>query len=409
MGLFGDSRVPVAPVTEDLQSRVTTATDAITPATEPEALGSDERALLYVRPFADSDGFDAAIDFARDLYRSERTETMDRQSIEAMEWWFTDGQLSQRYCTATPGRFEQDMSARYEHSTVHTPDRVFLDLRPDEYVASAQLHLHQDCAFPIRHQQTTLNTLSTDPYTALASALVGPDDTRALVQCAFMPVKHTWYRRGWYGSWYGSDVDDMAERRKEGTVKGEINPRIVESRTDRLTARDMQAQRGKPAFQTTIRVVVTAPSQRAVRARIADLTGAFEEFTYPSTEQGFDPESLSGNALVETLARTASRDLVPRGRLKCALFGREMVLTADELAGLVHLPNREINAPLLDWERMESGSGAPGASDQFGTDTEIPTGTAPRTPPSQPSTHDSEPDAQHRPDTHSQPAEELDN
>jgi hypothetical protein len=407
MGLFSDSGHPVAPVTEALQSRVTTATDAITPATNPDVLGDSERALLHIRPFGDSDGFDAAVAFARDLYRSERTETMDRQSIAAMEWWFTDGQLSQRFCTATPGRFEQDVSARYEHSSVHTPDRAFLALKPDEYVASAQLHLQQDCAFPIRHQQATLNSLSTDPYTALASALVGPDDTRALVQCAFTPVDQTWYRRGWYGSWYGSDVDDMAERRKEGTVKGEINPRIVESRTDRQAAKDMQAQKGKPAFQTTIRIVVTAPSQRAVRTRITDITGAFEEYTYPPTGQGFEAEPLSGEALAETLTQTASRNLVSRGWLKRLLFGRKTVLTAAELAALVHLPNREINAPLLDWERMESGGGAPGASDQFGSDAEIPTGTVPPTSPSQSSVTD--PDAQHRTHNHSQPAEELDN
>jgi hypothetical protein len=41
------------------------------------------------------------------------------------------------------------------------------------------------------------------------------------------------------------------------------------------------------------------------------------------------------------------------------------VLTDEELAGLVHLPNRDINAPLLDWERMESGGGTPGAKGQF--------------------------------------------
>jgi hypothetical protein len=364
MGLFGSDAYPVTAVTEDMQHRVAGATEAITSTTEPDALGA-ERALVQVRPFGDSEGFDVAGEFTRDLYRSEWAERTDRASIEAMEWWFTDGQLSQRYCTATPDRFEQIVSSRYEHSSLHTPEQPFLTLTTDEYVASARLHLQQDCAFPIAHQETRISSLSRDPYTALASALVGDDDTQTLVQCVFTPVDDTWYQRGWYGSWASSDVDDMAERRKEGTVKGEINPRVVESRTDRQTARDMQRQRGQPAFQTTVRVVATAPTKAAVRERLGDLIGAFEAFTYPPTEQGFVAEPWAGDALSASLVQAAGRDLGKQGWLKRALFGREMVLTADELAGLVHLPNRDINAPLLDWERMESGAGAPGAGNQY--------------------------------------------
>lgn len=364
MGLLGDSGYPVTSITEDMQARVTTATEAITPTTEPDVLGA-ERALVQVRPFGESEGFDVAGEFTRDLYRGEWAERTGRASIEAMEWWFTEGQLSQRYCTATPNRFEQIVSSRYEHSSLHTPDQPFLTLPTDEYVASARLYLQQDCAFPIAHQETRSSSLSRDPHTALASALVGDDDTQALVQCVFTPVNDAWYQRGWYGSWASSDVDDIAERRKDGSVKGELNPRVVESRADRQTARDMQRQRGQPAFQTTLRILAIAPTQAAVRERLGDLIGAFEVFTYPPSEQGFVAEPWSGDALTASLVQAAGRDLARQGWLKRLLFGRDMVLTADELAGLVHLPNRDINAPLLDWERMESGAGAPGAGNQY--------------------------------------------
>jgi hypothetical protein len=385
MGLLGDSGYPVTDVSDDLLTQVATATEPITPATEADALDSGERALVHVRPYGESEGFDAAVEFVSDLYRSPNTET-GGQSVESMEWWFTDGQLSQRFCTATPGRFDQLLNARYQNSSVHIPDRAFLDLQPDEYVASARLHLRQDCAFPISHQNASVDTLSTDPYTAIASALVGPDDTRALVQCTFAPVdKHAWYQRGLLASARGHDVDGIAENRKEGTVKGEINPRIVESRTDRLTAKDMQRQRGRPAFQTIVRVVATGPSKESVRTRMNDLESAFEEFAYPASEQEFVAEPLSGRALIDGLAATAGRELPTQGRIQRALFGRERVLTDDELAGLVHLPNREINAPLLDWQRMEGGVGSPGAKDQFGD-----SGSDPSTPRAQPTAPSSE-------------------
>jgi hypothetical protein len=366
MGLLSDGGYPATAVNDDLLTQVDAATEPITPATDSATLDTDERALVHVRPYGDSDGFDTAVEFVRDLYRSPSTET-GGQSIESMEWWFTDGQLRQRFCTATPGRFDQLLNARYQNSSVHTPDRAFLNFRPDEYVASARLHLQQDCAFPISHQNASVDTLSTDPYTALASALVGPDDTRALVQCTFMPVdKSAWYQRGLLASLRSHDVDGIAENRKEGTVKGEINPRIVESRTDRLTAKDMQRQRGRPAFQTSVRVVATGPSKDSVRTRMDDLESAFEPFAYPASEQEFVAEPLSGRALIDGLAAAAGRKVPTQGRISRALFGRERVLTDDELAGLVHLPNREVNAPLLDWQRMEGGVGSPGAKQQFG-------------------------------------------
>jgi hypothetical protein len=373
MGLFS-SKTPVGRVTDEMQRRLTNATEAIVPATTPNALGTDERALMHVSPFNESDGFATAGEFARDLHRSDKTDTTTPQTIEAMEWWFTDGQLSQRFCTATPHRFDQIISARYKHSTVHTPDRTFLDLTQDEYVATAQLRLTQDCAFPIRHPETTPNTLTVDPYTALASALVGPDNTRALVQCAFTPVDTSWYDRGLWGSLRGSTVDEIAERREEGELKGELNPRIVDTvRADRYVAMDMQAQRGQPAFQVAIRVVVTAPTQAAVRERMSAITGAFEEYTYASTEQGFTPDHLAGQQLTKGLVQVADRTFVPRHRVKRALFGRNDVLTAAELAALVHLSNKDINAPLLDWARMESGAGTPGGDSQYDGQQEVTT------------------------------------
>jgi hypothetical protein len=373
MGLLGDSGYPVTAVNDDLRSHVDRATETIIPTTDPTTLDTGEHALVHIRPYGDSDGFDAALEFVRDLYRSPNTEAGE-QSIESMEWWFTEGQLSQRFCTTTPGRFEQLLDSRYQNSSVHIPDRRFLKLHPDEYVASARLHLRQDCAFPLSHRNASVDALSTDPYTAIASALVGPDDTRALVQCSFMPVdKREWYQRGALASLRGHDVDGMAENRKEGTVKGEFNPRIVESRTDRLTAKDMQRQRGRPAFQTVVRLVATGPSEANVRTRMNDLESAFEEFAYSASEQEFIAEPLSGRALRDGLAATARRELPTQGGIRRTLFGRENVLTDDELAGLVHLPNREINAPLLDWQRMEGGMGSPGAKQQFPTESFDPT------------------------------------
>jgi hypothetical protein len=117
---------------------------------------------------------------------------------------------------------------------------------------------------------------------------------------------------------------------------------------------------------------------------MADLVGAVEEFDYSTTEQAFYAEPLSGRALIDGIAATARRELSTQGRIKRTLFGREMVLTDEELAGLVHLPNREINAPLLDWERMESGAGTPGAKGQFASKSGDPS-AAPAQPTAAPS------------------------
>lgn len=364
-GLF-DSEFAAEPVTEELQHRISVASEGVTPTTTADELSSDERALIHLRPFHESDGFDAAVEFARDLYRPESAGQTEQHAVEAMELWFSDGQIRQRFCTRSPHRFDQVVSSRYEHSSIHKPDRRFLELRPGEYVGSAQLRLEQDCAFPIRHPEATLDPLDDDPYTAITSALAGPDNTRALVQIAFVPVGTEWTRRGLWGSLHESSVGDIADRRKEGTLKGEVNPRIVEAvRSDRLTAMDMQSQEGKPAFQAAVRLVATAPTKRAVQERMGDLVGAFDVFTYPATEQQFIPQHWSGDMLTTSLEQVASRNFNPRGRIKRIVFGRQSVYTFEELAALLHLSNKTINAPLFDWERMESGAGAPGASEQF--------------------------------------------
>ena len=118
MGLLGDNGYPVTTVSDDLRSHVERATETITPTTDPDALDTGEHALVHIRPYGDSDGFDAALEFVRDLYRSPNTEAGE-QSIESMEWWFTEGQLSQRFCTTTPSRFEQLLDSRYQNSSVH--------------------------------------------------------------------------------------------------------------------------------------------------------------------------------------------------------------------------------------------------------------------------------------------------
>lgn len=44
---------------------------------------------------------------------------------------------------------------------------------------------------------------------------------------------------------------------------------------------------------------------------------------------------------------------------------REMIMTVDELAGVAHIPNDEIETPKIDWRYTQRGDRIPADADRF--------------------------------------------
>jgi len=44
---------------------------------------------------------------------------------------------------------------------------------------------------------------------------------------------------------------------------------------------------------------------------------------------------------------------------------RRMIMTVDELAGVAHIPNNEIETPNIDWRYTQRGDRVPADTDQY--------------------------------------------
>ena len=309
--------------------------------------------VVRVRPFKDTPGIGAAERFMRGLHQTDKGGGLPTYTFEA---WFDERRVKFMVSTPDPDDVVDLVNTHYRNTSVQTTDERFLPIEPGDYIAVGRGELREDCIFPTKHTGST-PPLNVDPYSTLIPKLVGrdADRERVLLQVVFRPVSDSWYNRGAMGS----DGDVIAESVKEGRVVGEINPRVVTSDSDKKKAKDMQAQRGKPAFQISVRIVAIADNPQSAVERAESVTGAFDEFDHDYADQGLKPVPLSGTDARTELERAASRSLQRKGRVARWLRGPDNVLTAGQLGAIAHFPNEKINVPDVDWSRMESGPGVP--------------------------------------------------
>ncbi|WP_423743931.1 hypothetical protein V5735_13115 (plasmid) [Haladaptatus sp. SPP-AMP-3] len=324
--------------------------------------------MIRVRPFIDTDGIAAGPRFLRGLHTTPAgTFRRGGPPVYAAEIWFADGKL-QFYLRASD---QQDaialVNAHYPNSETQTVDGAnFLDVTSGAHIAACHLELRQDAAFPLKHLESR-PTFDDDPYRTLLSRLIGGDDETAILQIVFMPVSQTWARRGLVGRLGHGDVTRLAQTRREGRVKGYLQPEVVQSKRDTRAADDIVAQLGFPAFATTIRVVTIAPDGSTAKHRLRRIADAVSVFDHNHTNQGLEPRYVVESHLPAVLEAAGMRVLTAESRLKRTLWGRTNVLTVNELAGLVHFPNEEIENSAVDWSRRAAGVGVPADVEAFST------------------------------------------
>jgi len=88
----------------------------------------------------------------------------------------------------------------------------------------------------------------------------------------------------------------------------------------------------------------------------------FRKYYNAMTEQGLDDtpvwhrkESKRASQLRQHVARMADREWTDR----------RMIMTVDELAGVAHIPNNEIETPNIDWRYTQRGDRVPADTDQY--------------------------------------------
>lgn len=312
----------------------------------------DGMTLFHVRPYKETPGFGAATEFVRGVAPA----TEGRITFEP---WFDDARIKFVIGAPSRGDVSDVVNSHFPNSVVEEIDQTLPQMGPGEFVAGARMELAMDCAYPIRHPEST-EGFDSDPYKTILPKLIGRDDDRTFFQVTFRPV-NGWYKRGWLGS----GTDKIAQGRGKGRVVGQRNPEVVQTKADSAIQSDMQNQRPRPAYRTVVRVFAISENKQEAELRadaIADILDT--EYDHIS-DQGFDPVPLHGDDLVRGLQGAARRTIPSETRVWRWLRGPENILTDREVAGLAHLPSASINVPDVGWSRMESGPGAPPGSEQF--------------------------------------------
>ena len=229
---------------------------------------------------------------------------------------------------------------------------------PDEYVAGAWLEMEKLPYYPIRHHNS--EGFETDPYGEITSEMLSLDESKVVTQVVFRPAKQSWTDGDRFKH---NSVDDLAHALRQGTSVGWLNPRTrPASEKDKRAAKTIEQQRGQQAFHVNIRVLAISSDKNEAEARARGVAGMFRKYYNAITEQGLDDtpvwhrkDGKRARQLRQHVTRMVDREWIDR----------RMVLTVDELAGVAHIPNNEIETPNIDWRYTQRGDRVPADTDQY--------------------------------------------
>lgn len=173
--------------------------------------------------------------------------------------------------------------------------------------------------FPIK----TYKELPTDPLSSLTSALSKMQHGEgAVVQVLIAPAEGNWKDKG------------------KAFIKKEKDPGTGEKPKAPPDQKQLEAVEGKlskSGFETVIRIVTSSTSKDAAKAHLVNIRSAFEQFNGPYN--GFSGMKVHSE-------KGFIKDFVYRYMPR---FDKLSVLTPDEIASVVHMPNKTVETPHISW------------------------------------------------------------
>jgi len=260
---------------------------------------------------------------------------------------------------AAADKFRRRVGNNYANSEVFPVDggAAFPVIDPDEYVAGAWLEMEKLPYYPIRHHNS--DEWATDPYGEITSEMLTRRQhgrhasrlpARKTVLDGRRPVQAQQRRR---------PRPRTPARNISWMARSQTRPA---SQKDKQAAKTIEQQRGQQAFHVNIRVLAASTDKNEAEARARGVAGMFRKYYNAMTEQGLDDtpvwhrkESKRASQLRQHVARMADREWTDR----------RMIMTVDELAGVAHIPNNEIETPNIDWRYTQRGDRVPADTDQY--------------------------------------------
>ena len=176
----------------------------------------------------------------------------------------------------------------------------------------------------------TYKDLPTDSLSLITSALSKMQiGEAAIIQFVLQPEGHGWQQKG---STYVAS-----------TKKKESDPQKASYHSDPKMLEAIDTNISKPGFRTAIRIVVCSPNEHAAHSHLQNIEGSFAQFVSPHNNLKKGRIFLKQFFMMDFLYR-----YMP-------LFGRNSsVFNSEELASMVHLPNKTVETHHIHWLKAKN-------------------------------------------------------
>ncbi|MFH2019274.1 MAG: hypothetical protein ABII80_01540 [bacterium] len=166
--------------------------------------------------------------------------------------------------------------------------------------------------------------LPTDSLSSITSFLAKIQDGEgAMLQIVISPMGHKWKSSG--------------HQYISKSKKDEASPEHATYSVDAKSLEAVERATGKAGFETSIRLVVSAPTKKEAHSLLAQFMGTFSQFSGPYNR--FIKQRI-------WLKRLFMIDFIYRYQ---ALFRGRSILNAEELATIFHFPNKQVETPHIYW------------------------------------------------------------
>lgn len=326
------------------------------------------------------------LDMNNRLIRSNKNES----PTCGMEMWYENNKI--KFVFYLPSEdleqeYRQQLRGYYEGADVSSKtseEGMFIKSDPEmnEAVAVTDIYLNKHYFNPIASPVSEDNELENDPYQRIVNDLDTKDNTRAMLQFLYKPVNYGWtdmqhetletyakkvqQKGGYKTKWFGLKIEEVDDTS------------IWEN-----AAAEIRSRKSKPSYFVNARLAIIARGQtqeqanQKAQSRLTTTLNSIERLYSTKSEQklvprdyGINQERNAKETLMNMIERNPTNMSQERRIHKLAwekLTSKTstIILTADELSGLIHLPSSdEVQSDAVSWsDQMVSGKVPPDIKD----------------------------------------------
>jgi hypothetical protein len=218
---------------------------------------------------------------------------------------------------------EKQIHGAYPDAEIKEVEEVNI-FNTDGKVSYKALQLGKANYYPLK----TFKDLPTDILASVTSALakMGKGEA-ATIQVLISPAEIPWQKEG------GKFISD--------TKKQESNSESAKYSVSGKTLEAIEGKISKPGFETSIRIVATAPVKEIAKQHVDNISSSF-------SQTSSDLNNLSGRKIYNKAS--FMQDFIYRYQPMFNFFKNHIsVLNSEELATIFHFPNRSITTPNIHW------------------------------------------------------------